>query len=101
MRILRLKNKSLGGCHNEVLRSCEQDLERLYGRCPDAPGFLNLFPGIRTGAHPPKIKYTSTFQSVKGIFCLKEPTNDAKVHERDFVCFACFVGDGNIPIIGG
>ncbi len=24
------------------------------GLCPDAPGFLNLFPGIWTGDHPPK-----------------------------------------------
>jgi len=26
----------------------------------------------------------------KDIFVLKEPTNDAKVRERDFVCFASF-----------
>ncbi len=39
------------------------DRMRLYGLCPDAPGFLNLIPGIWTGAHPPrKILYPTPFK---------------------------------------
>lgn len=79
-------------------RSCEQDLLRLYGRCPDAPGFLNLFPGIWTGDHPPRKYYTPRLSKIKDVFVLKEPTNNAKVRERDFVCFAYFVGKGVLPL---
>ena len=68
------------------------------GRCPDAPGFLNLFPGNWTGDHPPRKYYTPRLSKIKDVFVLKEPTNNAKVRERDFVCFVFFVGKGVLPL---
>ena len=86
-----LKNLS-GGCHNEV-DAPETGLNEARGLCPDAPGFLNLIPGIWTSAHPPQENTIShAFQRSKIFLFLKEPTNDAKVRERDFVCFVFFVG---------
>ena len=59
-----------------------------HGLCPDAPVFFNLFPGIWTGAHPPQEStIPHAFQRSRRFLFLKEPTNDAKVRERDFVCF--------------
>ena len=86
-----LKNLS-GGCHNEV-DAPETGLNEARGLCPDAPGFLNLIPGIWTSDHPPQENTIShAFQRSKIFLFLKEPTNDAKVRERDFVCFVFFAG---------
>jgi len=65
-------------------------LNEAHGRCPDAPVFFNLFPGIWTGAHPPQEILYPTLSKVNNIFVLKEPTNNAKVGEKDFACFASF-----------
>ena len=55
------KNLS-GGCHNEV-GAPKMGLNEAHGLCPDAPGFLNLIPGIWTGDHPPtKILYPAPFK---------------------------------------
>ena len=67
--MLRLSNgvfillkKLRGGCHKEV-GAPEMGLCEARGLCPDAPVFFNLFPGIWTGAHPPReILYPTPFK---------------------------------------
>ncbi len=56
-----------GGCHNEV-GAPETGLNEARGRCPDAPGFFNIFPGIWTGDHPPRKYHTPRLSKVKDIF---------------------------------
>ena len=46
-------------------------LNEAHGRCPDAPGFSNLFPDFRTGDHQPrKILYPTPFKG-QGCSCFK------------------------------
>ena len=68
-------------------------LKEAHGLCPDAPGFLNLIPGIWIGAHPPQENTIPHAFQRSRIFLLREmPTKYAKVRKRDFVCFAFSVG---------
>jgi hypothetical protein len=68
---------------------------RLYGLCPDAPGFFNLFPGFWTGDHPPRKYYTHAFQRSR-IFLIEMPAKYAKRQEYDFVYFVFFVGKSKL-----
>jgi hypothetical protein len=45
------------------------------------------------GVYPLKIGVIDArLSKVNDIFVLKKPTNNAKVHKRDFVCFVSFAG---------
>jgi len=55
-------------------------LNEAHGRCPDAPGFFNLFPGIWTGDHPPRRYYTPRLSKVKEFLLIEMPTKYAKRH---------------------
>ncbi|HHT9113467.1 MAG: hypothetical protein HZA47_00995 [Planctomycetes bacterium] len=67
-------------------------LNKAHGRCPDAPGFSTS--SLVFGPVPihPREYYTPRLSKVKDILLIEMPTNDAKVRERDFVCFVFFVG---------
>ncbi len=78
--MLRLSNgffillKNLrGGCHKEV-GAPETGLCEARGRCPDAPVFFNLFPGIWTGDHPPQENTIPHAFQRSRIFFITPPT---------------------------